>query len=265
MADGAMADGARGLALCWRLERGDGAGMALTSHDRAIEVGGVRHAPAAGLAGAAIASAEPGELVLAAGGVLRAADWDAGAWDGAAVCVEAVDWETGAVVATVQRGRIAARGRQDGRLTATIEGAAARLKGAAVPGLSATCRGRLGDRHCRVDLSGRTRQAVVTLVAGERVGVSGAVDAVLAFGRLRVVGGAASGRRGDIVAAETGLVRLRMAIDGLAVGDRVELEEGCDGRLATCAGRFANAVNFRGEPFVPGGDVLRRTVGTSPS
>jgi|GEM_PF-6257398 len=28
--------------------------------------------------------------------------------------------------------------------------------------------------------------------------------------------------------------------------------------LQTCAQRFANAVNFRGEPFVPGNDLVAR-------
>ena len=34
-----------------------------------------------------------------------------------------------------------------------------------------------------------------------------------------------------------------------------------DGLLATCAGRFANAVNFRGEPHLPGMDLLTRYPG----
>ena len=44
-------------------------------------------------------------------------------------------------------------------------------------------------------------------------------------------------------------------------GDRVELIEGCDKSLATCAGRFANALNFRGEPHLPGNDLLTRYPG----
>lgn len=34
------------------------------------------------------------------------------------------------------------------------------------------------------------------------------------------------------------------------------LAQGCDKRLATCVGRFGNALNFRGFPTVPGGDFL---------
>jgi uncharacterized phage protein (TIGR02218 family) len=46
-----------------------------------------------------------------------------------------------------------------------------------------------------------------------------------------------------------------------AVGDLVEIREGCDKRLTTCAGRFANAANFRGEPHLPGIDLLTRYPG----
>ena len=41
-----------------------------------------------------------------------------------------------------------------------------------------------------------------------------------------------------------------------SVGLRVRLREGCDRTIATCTSRFGNAVNFRGEPFLPGNDML---------
>ena len=46
-----------------------------------------------------------------------------------------------------------------------------------------------------------------------------------------------------------------------AIGDLVEIVEGCDKMLATCAGRFGNAANFRGEPHLPGIDLLTRYPG----
>ena len=41
-------------------------------------------------------------------------------------------------------------------------------------------------------------------------------------------------------------------------GTRGQLREGCDRTMATCATRFDNAVNFRGEPFLPGNDLVAR-------
>lgn len=40
------------------------------------------------------------------------------------------------------------------------------------------------------------------------------------------------------------------------VGDKARVYPGCDKRSATCSARFANILNFRGEPFVPGQDEI---------
>jgi hypothetical protein len=45
------------------------------------------------------------------------------------------------------------------------------------------------------------------------------------------------------------------------VGAPVRIVEGCDRTLAACAFRFANAVNFQGEPHLPGNDLLARYAG----
>ena len=46
-----------------------------------------------------------------------------------------------------------------------------------------------------------------------------------------------------------------------APGDLVEIVQGCDKMLATCGGRFGNVLNFRGEPHLPGIDLLTRYPG----
>lgn len=45
----------------------------------------------------------------------------------------------------------------------------------------------------------------------------------------------------------------------VAAGDRATLYPGCDGRFRTCVDKFDNALNFRGEPHVPGQDEYYRT------
>ena len=39
-------------------------------------------------------------------------------------------------------------------------------------------------------------------------------------------------------------------------GDLFRVHPGCDKRLDTCLDRFANVLNFRGEPYIPGQDLL---------
>jgi uncharacterized phage protein (TIGR02218 family) len=42
----------------------------------------------------------------------------------------------------------------------------------------------------------------------------------------------------------------------IRVGDLFRIHPGCDKRLDTCITRFANVLNFRGEPYVPGQDAI---------
>ena len=61
--------------------------------------------------------------------------------------------------------------------------------------------------------------------------------------------------------SEGDAVTLRRVPRFEGVGALVEIIEGCDKSIATCAGRFGNAVNFRGEPYLPGVDLLTRYPG----
>ncbi|NWH08070.1 MAG: DUF2163 domain-containing protein [Alphaproteobacteria bacterium] len=42
----------------------------------------------------------------------------------------------------------------------------------------------------------------------------------------------------------------------IETGDLFRIHPGCDKRLDTCITRFANVLNFRGEPYVPGQDAM---------
>ena len=86
------------VALCWRLERADGAGMALTSHDGPLETEGVRYDPAPGMTPAAVTRASGLQAQSAEfAGALSSASLDGedlqlGRWDGARVQLTLVDW-----------------------------------------------------------------------------------------------------------------------------------------------------------------------------
>ncbi len=112
-------------------------------------------------------------------------------------------------------------------------------------------------------LAGFTRVVRVTAVVGRAV----SVDAVLAagdfaFGRVRWIEGRARGVSATVLGNDAASLTLASVpkVDDL-VGARVELVAGCDKRAVTCAGRFSNIANFRGEPHLPGIDLLTRFPG----
>jgi uncharacterized phage protein (TIGR02218 family) len=91
------------------------------------------------------------------------------------------------------------------------------------------------------------------------VKLDGPAPELLASGILRWLDGPHAGLTREILDAdEEGLILDTLPAEELPPGTRAIVREGCDHTLATCAGRFDNALNFRGEPFLPGNDLLTR-------
>ncbi|MEO5972418.1 MAG: DUF2163 domain-containing protein [Sphingomicrobium sp.] len=257
------------LALCWRVERGDGAGLALTSHDAAIVHDGDTFVGSPGMVPGTITRGlglEPHEGEIA--GALNAdalseADLALGRWDGARVTLTAVDWIAPEVAPVAllggELGEVASEGEA---FSAELRGAAWRLSDPVCPSTSPECRAELGDKQCRVDLAGRSVAAAVVVRSGTVLTLDAAFDDRFVFGRLRYLAGDNTGVSTVILAVAGNQVTVRdVPRAAVAAGCRVELREGCDKRFATCVARFDNALNFRGEPHLPGNDLLTRYPG----
>lgn len=257
------------LALCWRLERQDGAGVALTSHDAPLSIGGIAFEPVPGTTPAAVTRGlglEPHSAEVAGGlssSALTEEDLAFGRWDGAAVQLTVADWSAAdqqpLQLLTGKLGGVNVSGKG---FSAELQGAAALLNGAVCPATSPECRAEFGDKRCRVDLGGRSVRANVVECIGTMLTLDTAVDDRFLLGRLRFLAGENCGRSAVIMSAGGSVIELREQPRGVVeAGCAVELREGCDRRFATCVSRFNNAVNFRGEPHLPGNDLLTRYPG----
>ncbi|MEO7277498.1 MAG: DUF2163 domain-containing protein [Sphingomicrobium sp.] len=265
IADGALTS----IALCWRLERKDGAGIGLTSHDAALIRDGAAFQPSPGMVPAAISrslgldahSSETGGAISSE--ALDASDLSLGRWDGAQCALTAVDWRmVDAEPITLLGGEIGSVAIEGERFSAEFRGASALLEDPVCPATSAECRAHFGDRQCRVDLAGRTVRATVIAASGAELTFDEAFDERFVLGRLRFLSGANCGMTNVILAVSGATIQLRdMPRGAIEQGCLVELREGCDKRFETCVSRFANAINFRGEPHLPGTDLLTRYPG----
>ena len=255
------------IALCWRIERRDGVAVGLTAHDRDLVVGGLVHRAAPGMTPSAIQRADglEADTMDVAGALTSAAigerDLLGGRWDGARVMLFAVDWSDPTARVELGEGVIGAVELGDDGFTAELRGASAALDRPVVEETSPECRAELGDRRCRVAMAGRRRFARVVACEGAVVTLDAGAEG-LGGGLLRWFGGANCGLESAVARGVGAVVTLR-AVPAFVVeaGVLVEVVEGCDKSLATCAGRFGNAVNFRGEPFLPGIDLLTRYPG----
>jgi uncharacterized phage protein (TIGR02218 family) len=255
------------MALCWRLDRTDGVTIGFTAHDRDLVIDGVVYRSSPGMVPSAIRQSDGFDVdTLDVDGALThdaitADDLAAGRWDGAALTLFAVDWTDPSDPFVVARGEIGDVSIKDEAFTAELRGPTALLERPVVEQTSPDCRAALGDRRCRVDLAPLTRLAHVVAVADETLTLDVAEPTANAYGygRLRWLDGDNAALSAPIAGSASMTVTLRdPPAFAIEPGALVELTQGCDRRLETCRTRFANAANFRGEPYLPGNDLLTR-------
>lgn len=258
------------LAWCWRLARRDGVVVGLTAHDRDLVIGGVPYRAAPGMKPSAIETRDSLDAATMdlegaiTSDAIAAADLDAGRWDGAELLLFVADWTApDAAPVIVARGALGAIERRGAAFSAELQGMTHALDRPVCPATSPSCRAALGDRACRVDLASRVHARRVVAIDGRRVTLDAPPPAgAMAFGELMWMDGTACGLASPVTGAEGSTLTLaEIPPAPPAFPARVRLTEGCDGQLATCRDRFANAANFRGEAHLPGNDLLTRYPG----
>lgn len=262
------------IAFCWRLARRDGVTLGFTTHDRDLALNGLIYRAAPGMLPSAIRledGIDPGTMDVS--GALTSDsitpnDLEAGRWDGADVKLFAVNWEDPAAeTLLLARGELGAVSIEAEAFTAELKGPAAVLDRSVAELTSPECRARLGDCRCRVDLRPRRRITEVIAIIDDAVidtGVSEPSANAYAYGRLRWIDGPNSGLSSLILGSSgTELTLREPPAFAVEPGVRIELVEGCDKLFATCRDRFGNSENFRGEPHLPGNDLLTRYPGAN--
>lgn len=253
-------------ATFWRVFRRDGMALGFTSHDRDLVFGGIVHRAAPGMVPSAIRlTSDLSEENAGVEGALshdaiRESDLSAGLFDQAAIEVGIVDWES-LENSTLYSGTL-------GRITDDRSGFSGELRSAKrlldqdlVPRTSPTCRAAFCGRGCGLSASRFTSRVSIDAIDLDlnRVRVSGILVDDYLDGQIRFLGGPQTGIAFAIVGADGDWLALdRPLSDGLVGGTPAELAQGCDHTLTTCSNRFNNAHNFRGEPFLPGNDLLAR-------
>jgi uncharacterized phage protein (TIGR02218 family) len=216
---------------------------------------------------------QPGELVLSdrifdsslsfAAGLsspsLAIEDVRAGRWNGASVRLLAGDWAEEGEPSLLCKGVLGTFLVENHILATTVDllPPAARMTACVQ-----TSRASLGDAKCRVDMRSRRVRVQVTGRQGAMLNVDRADTEAFRMGRLRWITGKNSGHDQTIMTTDDGAIGL----DGeppspVSIGDRALISEGCDGRRSTCSVRFSNILNFRGEPDLPGSNILLRFPG----
>lgn len=262
--------GATTLCHVWKLTRRDGAVMGFTDHDRDLTLDGVTYAARSGFdaaeAESALGLSAPAADVAGAlsDAALTESDLADGLYDGARVERWLVDWSDPAERLLLDVHDLGEVRRTQDAFTVELRGLAHLLDQDRGRLYAGACSAEFGDARC--GLAAAAWSATTTLVEGSsasrlRLDATGLSAAMFASGVVTLDDGArrrirsCSLRDGALeVALWTPLAAAPQA--GLAA----TLVAGCDKRFETCRDRFANAVNFRGFPHIPGADYVLRYV-----
>jgi len=267
--------GATTLAWCWRITRADGEVFGFTDHDLPLVFDGTTYQPDSGLVASEIrggselsVDAQDAEGVLSSEAISEA-DIAGGLWDAAQVEVWRVNWADTSQRALLRLGATGEIRRGRVAFVAEMRSLAHVLAQTVGRSYQAACDAALGDARCGVDLDDPAYAAAseVEDVIRGRVftaeDLEGFASGWFAFGTLDWTSGANAGRRAEVLRHEldAGVVTLQLLEEpvlAVASGDTFTIRAGCDKRIETCGAKFANAVNFRGFPHIPGNDAVLR-------
>lgn len=255
------------VAHFWRLMRRDGVTLGFTSHDRDLWFDGLLHRSAPGMAPSAVrrsADLEPDSAEVQGAlshETISATDLAQGRYDGARVQIGLVDWES-LDRHVIYRGSIGPVTEEAGRFSASLESRKLELQRDPVPRTSPSCRAAFCGPGCTISASLFSHPGTVI----ESDPVSNSVTLDMPVDPERLLGGALrwldapyAGQWADIITLAGAALVIDTPLDRTPPpGARVLLREGCDQTLNACATRFSNAINFQGEPHLPGNDLVTR-------
>lgn len=267
--------GATTLCWCWRLTRKDGVAQGFTDHDYDVVFDGTVFEASAGFTASDITdslglSVDNLEVTGAiSSAALGEDDLAAGRYDDAAIEIFRVNWQDPAQRVLMRYGSIGEVRRAGNAFSAEVRGLAHYLQQPKGRLYQYTCDADLGDARCGVNLDAPAYKgtAAISGVLSPRkfkiTGVEGFANGFFTRGLAAFTNGPSAGLAIEIKAHVKTATSVTIELWSDAQGpplraDALVLTAGCDKRIETCRVRFANAVNFRGFPDMPGNDFVTK-------
>lgn len=186
----------------------------------------------------------------------------AGKWDGAEFTIFECNWQAPADgINILRRGWVGNVDTSRGGYSIELRGLKQAWQQAVGAVTSKSCRARLGDEKCTVDLAPFTHEYATTAVASRHAFTcSDATEDDDYYGEGIATGltGENAGYSQKIKSFSAGVFTLSLPMPfHVGVGDTFSFVAGCRKRLLEdCKAKFDNVLNFQGEPHVPGADLL---------
>lgn len=265
-----LASGVTTFAHVWRITRRDESVFAFTDHDEPLLFDDLVCEPITGLSAGAIEKSVGLNVDTAsisgalASEAITEDDLARGLWDGARVDLYRVDWTAPTLCVHLFAGRIGEVRRGAQAFEAELRGLQAQLNVPVGRVFSRFCDADLGDGRCGKDIEEPAfrGEGVVSAVLGGGAfradGLEAFEEAWFARGRLVWDAGGESEVATHRLTGGAAVLELLDAPGvALEIGATFVVYAGCDKRFETCRAKFANTLNFRGFPHMPGNDVVQ--------
>jgi uncharacterized phage protein (TIGR02218 family) len=261
------------LCWCWKIVRNDAMTLGFTDHDVAVVFDGVTYEAVSGFTASEVQStlglAVDNLTVLGAlsSSTINESDLAAGLYDNATIEIWRVNWAAPEQRVLMRKGNLGEVKRGKTAFQAEVRGLAHLLNQPVGRAYGYSCDADLGDARCTIDLSNplyRGAGTVAAITDARRFTASGLdafADQWFSGGKLTWTSGANADRamevkRHGVVGSRVSLELWQPMSEAIAVGDAFIVTAGCDKQFGTCKAKFANAVNFRGFPYMPGNDAV---------
>ena len=243
------------LCWCWKITRRDGAVLGFT-------------------AGEVASSADLSVDNLSVMGALsddglNERDLAAGAFDGAAIEIWRVNWAAPDQRVLLRAGTLGEVKRGRTAFEAEVRGLAQALNQPVGRVFAHTCDAVLGDARCGVAVTAAAG-VVAAVTDARRFSAAGMTAAagwfshgVVTFSQGANAGRAMEVKRHTLSGSAAQFELWQPMSEAIAPGDTFTVTVGCDHAFSTCKTKFANAVNFRGQPYMIGADAALAAVSSS--
>ena len=192
----------------------------------------------------------------------------AGKYDSAEVEIFTADVRDTGFKVVQRKGWLGEVNIQDGEFVAEIRGLTQKLQCKITELYSPKCRANFGDSRCKMKLSEYTVKAIVKSVDKTQSRQVFQADTdkpngYFSLGLITWTSGKNKGVKMEIKESFLDQFILSMPLpERIQAGDEFEAVAGCDKEFSTCFQKFKNAINFRGEPHLPGNDKILETGST---
>ena len=252
------------FATCWLLKLKSGEELGFTDFDQDLNINNITYHSASGFTGSAIQSNSglavdnleiegmlDNELILKQ-------DLIAGKYDHAEIEIFLVNYENlSAGKLHLKRGWFGEVSIKDNMFIAEVKGLTHALNKNIGDLYSHRCRAKFGDEKCKVDLSKYTFSGTITEVQSNNIitDINRAEESnFFQYGSIKFLTGANQGIAKEVQSyTKNGKIVLASQLPHKpSAGDSYEIITGCNKSFEICYKQFNNAINFRGEPHIPG-------------